>query len=542
LANEFFQQEQQSPIASPFQQSPVICRPLLFQQQQETPIASPLLQHHEDWTREFGRHQHSQPATPYYDEFEHIYERHLSKSPMNQLSPAHSWTAEEFSHHLQVTSSDVSEEDQQQQLAFERAFEEVVVVSEVDHIALHSSSRDWDKEFAEHENWEAQHYNKPPPALTSHRPTFQVELPVRSSIIDNRGEECYEHVTSAAVGQQQPEAGIEINKNNHQHEDTSIAKEWDRLQPDGIPYGYRAIHPNYETYHPMSGNPYLLYQDAIDGVDHPTLADTILALETKIQLDPGDSKTWEQLGLLQQENEHDSAAITCLEKAVFLDPSNCLDAWLALAVSYTNEHCRMDAYNCLEQWIAHSDKYAHILKNEKLGKDYKSQIRRHKYITHLFLEAARTQPGSEEMDPDVQVGLGVLFNMSEEYGKAVDCFKSALMSRPNDYQLWNKVGATLANSRDSHGAIEMYFEALQINPLFVRARYNLAISCMNLGQHREAAEHLLTALELQRDAALSAGEAARQHATIYGGEAVIVNIPNGTSDGIWDSLRLLMYM
>ena len=41
-----------------------------------------------------------------------------------------------------------------------------------------------------------------------------------------------------------------------------------------------------------------------------------------------------------------------------------------------------------------------------------------------------------------------------------------------------------------------YHSALQIRPGYIRARYNLGISCINLKAYKDASEHFLAALKL----------------------------------------------
>jgi peroxin-5 len=250
-----------------------------------------------------------------------------------------------------------------------------------------------------------------------------------------------------------------------------------------------------------------------------------LAFEAAVQKNPDHAEAWVYLGSVQAQNEKEDAAIRALEHALKIDPDN-LAALMALAVSYTNEGYDSTAYRTLERWL--SVKYPQIIPPTELSSaadmGFTDRIQLHKRVTDLFLAAARLAPDGDHMDPDVQVGLGVLFYGAEEYDKAVDCFQAALHSselgtsnqREQIHLLWNRLGATLANSGRSEEAIAAYEKALAIKPNFVRARYNLGVSCINIGCHAEAAGHLLASLDMHKSVEKSGREKARE---LLGGDA-----------------------
>uniref|UniRef100_A0A3Q2YCC3 PEX5-related protein n=1 Tax=Hippocampus comes TaxID=109280 RepID=A0A3Q2YCC3_HIPCM len=259
------------------------------------------------------------------------------------------------------------------------------------------------------------------------------------------------------------------------------------------------VSPHEKGYYFHTDNPYKdlpnAFEEGLKKSREGDLPNAVLMLEAAVLQDPHDSESlqaWQVLGTTQAENENEQAAIVSLQRCLELHPNN-LPALMALAVSLTNTGMRYDACEALLRWLRHNPKYKQLLKgkNHLVGSSMLPEVK------ELFLEAV--QHNSDTVDPDLQTGLGVLYNLSSEFNKAVDAFNTALSVRPEqDYLLWNRLGATLANGDRSQEAVEAYTRALELQPGFIRSRYNLGISCINLGAHREAASNFLTALSLQR--------------------------------------------
>ncbi|XP_051989220.1 PEX5-related protein isoform X2 [Xyrauchen texanus] len=271
--------------------------------------------------------------------------------------------------------------------------------------------------------------------------------------------------------------------------------------------------PTEKGYYFHTNNPYKesvnAFEEGLQRCRDGDLNSAVLLLEAAILQDPQDSEAWLVLGTTQAENENEQAAIVCLQRCLELHPNN-LKALMALAVSLTNTGQQPEACEALHRWIRYNPRYRHLLQDRSPLDGSPLPCRRGSSISpistlgcsqlvevlELYQEAVLQN--AEGVDPDLQTGLGVLFNLSSEFDRAVDAFNAGLSVRPEDYLLWNRLGATLANGDRSEEAVDAYTRALELQPGFIRSRYNLGISCINLGAHREAVSNFLMALHQQR--------------------------------------------
>ncbi|KAJ7400149.1 PEX5-related protein [Pitangus sulphuratus] len=228
------------------------------------------------------------------------------------------------------------------------------------------------------------------------------------------------------------------------------------------------------------------FEEGLKKMKEGDLPVTILYLEAAILQEPNDAEAWQFLGITQAENENEQAAIVALQRCLELQPNN-LKALMALAVSYTNTGHQQEAYQALRNWIKQNPKYKYIVRSKKGSPALNRRMSKTsdessllEEVKDLYLEAAHQN--GDMIDPDLQTGLGVLFHLNGEFNRAIDAFSAALTVRPEDYTLWNRLGATLANGDRSEEAVEAYTRALEIQPGFIR----------------EAVSNFLTALSLQR--------------------------------------------
>jgi peroxin-5 len=240
----------------------------------------------------------------------------------------------------------------------------------------------------------------------------------------------------------------------------------------------------------------------------------IRAFEMELQhVDMDNATAWCMLGRCHAENDMDPDAIICFEEAVNRDPY-AMDATLALGVSYVNELHHVAALRNLKAWITHNPIFANldVISDAAADDDvYGTTMTAttdaaFEEVQRLLLRALDFQLQQNSADATITTttasvleALGVVYNVSRDYDAAIDVLQQACALRPEDYQLWNKLGATLANSggpQRSAEALSAYHQALQLKPKYARAWLNMAIAHSNLQQYHDAARCYLQTLSI----------------------------------------------
>lgn len=140
----------------------------------------------------------------------------------------------------------------------------------------------------------------------------------------------------------------------------------------------------------------------------------MLEKEDAVQRAPQDAQAWLDLGVKQQENEREHKAIEALTRALELDQT-LLPAWLALAISHSNEGSRQDVYRTIREWIKQNSDYAAVSSKYQLESEEESwnNLKAMKeQVIACLLEMANTQTDAG-LDADVQVALAVVLSTSE---------------------------------------------------------------------------------------------------------------------------------
>ena len=162
------------------------------------------------------------------------------------------------------------------------------------------------------------------------------------------------------------------------------------------------------------------------------LTEISLLLESALHQDPNHVEAWYELGLVCAENENESRGIEALEECLKVSNGQFRKAMLALGVALVNE-----------------------------GKVYSNKTGRNEDAIEILATWAGLVPSSDPLpsllkliDPehissDLQVALGLIYYTYQDYPKTISCFSTALSTRPDDYLLWSRLGATMSNSGNS---------------------------------------------------------------------------------------------
>ncbi|GMH96702.1 hypothetical protein TrVE_jg55 [Triparma verrucosa] len=233
---------------------------------------------------------------------------------------------------------------------------------------------------------------------------------------------------------------------------------------------------NYTTSLPPPSPSIDYFKLGVQNFTSGNLKTAIQNFESSLKISPA-SETWSYLARCHAESDDDSLAIICYENGVGEDCYD-LDMLLGLSVCYVNEGDDVRAKRSLTAWVKNNPEYNSIPSSD----------------IETMLESCLKIKST----PKLLRALGVVYNQSRKWSAAISCLKESADLEPS-HEVYNKLGATLANSGDSASALKYYNKAIEIKPRYARCWLNLGISHSNLRNYEDAVRCYLQVISLNED-------------------------------------------
>jgi tetratricopeptide (TPR) repeat protein len=175
-----------------------------------------------------------------------------------------------------------------------------------------------------------------------------------------------------------------------------------------------------------------LYNEGMELYKEGKITEAILVFEAAVRIDTQTSDGWGMLGTCHSEHDDDKSAIRCFQKSLENDQYH-LDSLLSLGICYVNEANSVQALECLKAWVAHNPMFHGL----DVPTDEYSDGSLMDEVVLLMEAVGRSAPN----DKDVNIVLGVLYNVTGDYKRAEERFIASLgiSSSDSDYSIFNKV-------------------------------------------------------------------------------------------------------
>ena len=249
-----------------------------------------------------------------------------------------------------------------------------------------------------------------------------------------------------------------------------------------------------KIYNFEESNPYSLLENPLDSLKETLQKgnsfNTRLVLEAHLQKNKNDFKGWRSLGLLLQELNEDQASVSCFLNALEICPTD-KSTLLQLGVACNNVFDELHAIMYLEKWLD-APGLSFISQSEIKDKKWTGNeiMLVKKSIQEKFLAFQKKD------DPEWLYAFAVINYICQDFDEAKTLFKQAVEIDPNNYFLWNKLGAAHAKSKNLEETQAAYHQALNLKPNYLRSWINLAINYNSKKMYEQAASFILNSLAL----------------------------------------------